>query len=402
MVDTGAACSDREDPLYVQMLKCVRCGKCREVCPVLDVLSPGTPGWEVFGSRGRVNLALGLEEGEIPTNDLLVEAQYTCFFCNNCVEECPSSVKVTEIIQNSRARIFREGKAPNPVVAMGEQITETDNIFGMDDEDRMIWAFDVEDVVEGRLNRKAQVLYFVGCQGTFKGSLADTPVGMVNLLERAGVDYTLLGEEEVCCGNPYYLGGDGEHFEQQARKVIARVQDVGAKKVVFTCPGCYNTISKYPKVLGTPLPFEIQFATDFLLELTEAGKLKFGAAPEDLGTVTYHDACELGRHQGIYESPRELLKAIPGLNFKEMEDNREHAKCCGGGGLVGAAYPEYREGQGGRKIQEFRDNEVDSAVTACYACNDTLSAATAKDERENPERRVRIVDIFKLLGDCVE
>ncbi len=394
-------CTDDEKEYVKKILQCVRCGKCRDICPVLDVLSPGIPTWDIFGSRGRVKLAQGLEEKKIPVNDLLKEALFTCFFCNACVENCPSSVPVTDVIHRARSSIFEQGEAPQVEISMGEEIQESENIFGLDAEDRMMWAFDVEDLIEEKLNTPADVLYFIGCQGTFKGSLAGTPVGMVMMLEQAGVDYTLMGETEMCCGSPYYLMGAEENFREQARKNVDQISALGVKTVLFTCPGCLNTFAKYEKVLGECLPFQLQFATEYLLDCVREGKLSFKLAPEDLGIVTYHDPCELGRHQGIYESPRELLKSIPGLNFREMKDNRENAQCCGGGGLVGAPYPEYRTSQASRKVREFKDNGIDTVVTACYACNDTLVTAAQEYSKENPDDKIRVVDIFDLLGQLI-
>lgn len=397
------ACEDIEEDVARAMLRCVRCGKCREICPVLDAESPGTPGWEILGSRGRVRLVLGLEEGAIPPNDLLVKSEYTCFFCNQCVENCPCSVAVTELVARARNKLFALGRAPAAEREMAGQVASTGNIFGLDAEDRLLWAFEVEDAIKARLNRPAEVLFFVGCQGSYKGSLADVPVGLVKLLERAGVDYTLLGEAERCCGDPQLLVGDETAFHERARENVAQIQALGVQKVIFTCPGCFNTFTKYARVLKAPLPFALQFATDFLADLLETGALTVSRPLHgEYGTVTYHDPCELGRHQGVYDSPRALLQAIPGIQFREMPATREHTRCCGGGGLVGAAYPAVREGQAARKVREFKANGVDIVVTACYACFDTLAHAAATYSEAHPDDPLRVVDLFDLLGNILE
>ena len=389
--------------LLKKMLECVRCGKCRVVCPTLDAESPGIPLWAIFDPCGRVKLALGLELNCIPINDLLVKSEYTCLFCNACVEECPSQTKVTDIVTATRNRIFKEGKAPSPEIEMNDLVATTGNIFGLDAEDRMLWAFDIEEVIEDKINITAKVLYFVGCQGSYKGSLARTPIGLIRMLEHLIVDYTLLGEEEKCCGSPMFLIGDTEGFTNQVHENVEMIKNLNVQLVLFTCPSCYNRFSNYKKILGEPLTFKLQFATDFLSEKLASGELKIATStPKDLGIITYHDACELGRHQGIYDSPRNLIKAIPNLKYKEMIVTQEKTHCCGGGGLIAVGYPNIRESQSARKMLEFQENSVNTVVTACYGCYDTLTQAAGIYNNQHPDKPIQIVDIFDLLGRLIE
>ncbi|GAB4320889.1 MAG: hypothetical protein Kow0069_24990 [Promethearchaeota archaeon] len=368
---------------------------------MLDVTSPGTPGWEVFGSRGRVRLAMGLERNAIPVNALLVKSEFTCFFCNLCVEQCPSAVNVTDVVQGARQEIFSASKTPAPVRRMVDAVDKTGDVFELGGEERLLWGFDVEEALEGRVKRPAEVLYFVGCQGSFKGSLAGTPVGVVTLLERVCADWTVLGDSETCCGTPRYLAGDANWASGTASNVEA-IEKLGVEEVIFTCPGCFNTFWRHARAAGSsPPPFKLTFASDFFARALRRGSLSFRAPTEKLGVVAFHDPCELGRHHGVYDSPRELLQAVPGLELRELPNTREMAACCGGGGLVGAAYPEVRDAQAARKVREFVDNGVDLVITACYSCSDALR--TASDTARNEGRSApRVADLFEFLAGLVE
>ncbi|MFW9917887.1 MAG: (Fe-S)-binding protein [Candidatus Thorarchaeota archaeon] len=397
------SCDGVHDAVRKQMLTCVRCGKCRVVCPTLDAESPGTPLWEIFDARGRIKLALGLDQAHIPINELFVKSEYSCFFCNACVEDCPSQTKVTDIIALTRKWIFNEGKSPPAEIMMNKAVIESGNIFNLNPEDRMLWAFDIEDIIESKINVHAKILYFIGCQASYKGSLAKIPLGFVELLEHLKVDYTLLGEEERCCGSPLFLIGDTEEFAKEAREKIARIKNLGVQLVLTTCPSCYNSFKRYEKVLGEALPFKLQFATDFLDEKLITGELKITRAfSKDLGIVTYHDACELGRYQGIYDSPRHLLKAIPKIQYKEMPITREKTHCCGGGGLVAVGYPEIKNAQSARKILEFQENGVNTVVTACVGCYDTLSQAANTYNKQHHNKSIHIMDLIDLISNLVD
>ncbi|OLS12361.1 MAG: Fe-S oxidoreductase [Promethearchaeota archaeon CR_4] len=376
---------------------CVRCGKCKATCPTCDEGISGKPRWEIFSGRGRVRLAQGLLDGKIPLTDTIVKSFYTCFFCNSCVENCPSGTKVTELIRAVRCYIASKGKQPQGITSLACNLDSCGDIFGMGGGDRLMWALNVEDKVQARINIPAKVLYFVGCQESFKGSLAEIPEDLVLTLLHLGVDFTLLGEKELCCGNPYLLAGDETKCFEQVEKNIATISSLRASTVIFTCPGCLNTFQKYEKHRKTKLPFNIRFALEFLRDLLASKKLKFPGNAV-FGTAVYHDPCELGRHLGIYEAPRAILKAIPNLTLLELDKTRENAMCCGGGGLVGACDKDFSVTQAQRKIIEVLGKQPALLVTSCPACFDTLEGAKGTLEQAQP---LKIKDIFKVIAEAL-
>lgn len=177
------------------MLKCVRCAKCNSICPTLE-----ERGWEITGPRGRIKMALGMLQGKIFPNELMTNGEYTCLICNHCVEICPSDVECTEIILHAREEMFNQGYAPKASMMLIEALEEEHNIFEMDQEDRTLWSMDVEDIAEDHLNTNANIGYFVGCLGSFMGRLSQIPSALVKVMDHLGLDFTLLGEEEWCCG----------------------------------------------------------------------------------------------------------------------------------------------------------------------------------------------------------
>ncbi len=376
---------------------CVRCGKCKAGCPAYEEGITGQPRWEIFSARGRVRLAQGLLDGKIPLTDTIVKSFYTCFFCNDCVKTCPSGTKVTELMQAMRGYVASKGQQPPGITTLANNISESGDIFAMGGTDRLMWDLNIEDQVQKHLNVPSKVVYFVGCQESFKGSLAEIPENLVLTLLHLGVDFSLLGEKELCCGTPYFLAGDEKKCFEQVEKNISTLKNLGASTVIFTCPGCLNTFKKYEKHAGSSLPFENKFALEFLSDLVKHKKLKFPGGAT-FGKAVYHDPCELGRHLGIYEAPRVILKAIPNLKLVELDKNRENTMCCGGGGLVRACDNHFSLTQAQRKIAEVLGKQPDLLITSCPACFDTLEGARGTLEQA---QQLKIKDIFKIIAEAL-
>ncbi|HMF29947.1 MAG TPA: (Fe-S)-binding protein [Candidatus Lokiarchaeia archaeon] len=377
---------------------CVRCGQCAGTCPSRGNDLSGAPRWEIFSSRGRVKLASGLLLGKIPPNDALVKSFFTCFFCANCLNNCPSGAKVTDIIQAVRGKLVELGVEPTGIDALAQNLDESGDIFGIGQDDRMMWSFNVEDRLENHVGEPAEVLYFIGCQESFKGSLAEIPENLILTLLHLNVNFSLLGEKEQCCGNPYFLAGNETKCYDQVEKNLATIAPLQPQMVIFTCPGCFNTFKRYEEKTGKTLPFKVQFALEFLNELLSQGMLQFPGNVQ-FGTAVYHDPCELGRHQGIYEAPRAILHAIPGLELVELDKNHGEAMCCGGGGLVGACDKDFALSQAQRKIMEVLGKQPDLLVTSCPACFDTLTnAKTTLDQAQT----LRVKDIFTVIAEALD
>ncbi|MEJ2724233.1 MAG: (Fe-S)-binding protein [Deltaproteobacteria bacterium] len=220
---------------------------------------------------------------------------------------------------------------------------------------------------------------------------------LIKPLDEAGVDYTTLATEEGCCGFPLFLMGS-DNFESHAEKVIKRIKATGAKELVTPCAGCYKTFKKiYPKV--GDLGLEVYHSVHYLEKLIKEGKIKFKG---ELGKkVTYHDPCDLGRAFQIFEEPRNILKAIPGLEYVEMARNRLQARCCGGGGGVQANNPDMAVEMAAERVRDALAVGAEIIVSGCAACKDNLrkgAKSIPKDERG----KIKIMDITEIVAQCME
>ncbi|MHA1679885.1 MAG: (Fe-S)-binding protein [Promethearchaeota archaeon] len=378
--------------------RCVRCGKCRAQCPSLEANDDGAPNWEIYSPRGRMELACGLLKGEIEPTKKLQDALFTCFVCNQCVETCPSMARIHEVVLETRKFLIAGGNASESVLDTQEVISESKNMFDMDQDERVeLWSMDVEELVEDRLNVPADFLYFVGCQASFRGNLVNIPVKVVQILDRLGESFTLLGEDEQCCGDPLQLtGAPEEALIALARHNVEKIESLGVKEVLYTCPGCLRMISQeYPRLLGRELKFKNTMISEYLLSKIESGDLVLHEL-EGEGKVVYHDPCELGRHMKIYEPPRDLLKSIPGIDYVEFADNRENSNCCGMGGGVAMHDISVSLHQARRKAGDIEDTGASTVVTHCPACFQGISNASKVLEGRNKE--IKVVDIVELVA----
>jgi Fe-S oxidoreductase len=236
------------------------------------------------------------------------------------------------------------------------------------------------------------IIYFPGCMATYRAQ--DIARATIELLRRAGVDFELLGKEEWCCGSVLLRTGDRTTAEEVARHNIKVLGDAGATAVVTSCAGCFRTLDKDYKEMFGKQDFEVVHFVDFLLSLIREGKLEF---PEVNMKVTYHDPCHLGRHSGVYEAPREILKSVPGLELFEMAHNRQNAKCCGAGGGVRAARRELSDKMGDARLREAVDTGADVLTSACPFCTFALREAA-----ERSGSKIKVLDLPELLLEILE
>jgi Fe-S oxidoreductase len=221
------------------------------------------------------------------------------------------------------------------------------------------------------------------------------PQSFVQILEQAGEDFTTLGGDEWCCGFPLEIAGMGHEVPELARHSVETVRAIGARRLVTTCPSCYHTWAhQYPRLLGEPLGFEVLHATEFLADLIDEGKIELHGFRFP---VTYHDPCDLGRTSGIYDAPRRIIQAIPGIEFTEMAENRELALCCGGGGDAEMADAELTAAVGKRRIEQAQETGAKVVVSACQQCNRTLAEAARKNRI-----RVRAMDITEVVWRAMQ
>jgi len=322
---------------------------------------------------------------------------WLCTVCKSCQVRCPRGIHITDAMVALKEWATRERiQVPRELEALGDTVTNYYNISGDDNATRLIWSQNLPDPPLGvsPLRRTAEVVYFVGCVGSFYPRAYSIPQALVQVLERAGLEFTTLGGEEWCCGYPLYVAGMGDRMAKLARHNLERVRGMGAKRVIFTCPSCYYAWSHlYPEMVDVS-GLEFQHATEFLAELLPGDGLPLGPVEE---VVTYHDPCDLGRKSGVYDPPREVLARIPGLELREMALVREAALCCGGGGDVETVHPDVTLRVAAQRLAQVQATGARYVASACQQCKRTLQEGARKNRI-----RVRAIDVVELLWRSVQ
>ena len=299
---------------------CVECGKCTTVCPIAS-FDPN------FAPRTIVLRAMeGMVEDIATDRDI-----WTCITCEQCDVMCPYKVDYSGFIRGMREEAVRHGSAP--LCSQGGVIHSTQRIMANTDlkQKRLDWV--KEDM---KITDKGDVFYFVGClphyDAIFKDMeelrLQDIAESAVRIMNKAGV-VPVVSNEEKCCGHDLMWTGNESDFEKLMDYNVKLIKESGAKTVVFTCPECYRTFNRDYRDLVDDLGFEMVHIADYVKDLIDSGKLKVDDFASAQYKFTYHDSCRLGRHSGIYDSPRALADAFSGGNYLEMERTRDKAVCCG-------------------------------------------------------------------------
>jgi heterodisulfide reductase subunit D len=237
---------------------------------------------------------------------------------------------------------------------------------------------------------RAEVLYFVGCTAALDPALQQIAQDTAALLRAAGVDFGVLGEQEICCGSVFLRIGERDLVRELAVKNLEVFENLGVATVVTSCAGCFKTLSQ-DYAAFCDLPVRVVHASQYLLELQEAGLLS--PEKEAAVEVTYHDPCHLGRHCDVYDPPRELLKSLPGVQLREMTRNRENAWCCGAGGGVRSAFPDWALQSSRARVEEAEATGSSFLVTTCPFCLQNLTTAA-----QGADTSLRLVDLTCLLA----
>ena len=366
-------------PLSVKELialdSCVKCGSCVDVCPVYAQTQQleTTMGGFFANLKSFIRKAYGFPGmlfGSTKTKNVLKEyseTPYLCTLCGRCTMVCPAFIDTRELRIATRGFMVEKGVYPQVMSQLAETLKRVHNIIGEPNEDRPSWTQALGEVPKDMFQReKAKVVYFVGCVASYFPMTKRIPQSFVQILDKAGVDFTILGGEEWCCGFPLTAAGMKKDAEALIQHNLEKVKEKGAEKVVFACPSCYHTWMDQCKT-----NIEIFHSTQFIKRLIDEGKISF---KEKTTKVTYHDPCDLGRASGVYEAPREILMAIPGVELVEMEGNRAQCKCCGGGGNLEMVRPDLSAAIAQAKIEEIKATGADMVITACQQCVRTIQA----------------------------
>ncbi len=380
---------------------CYQCERCSSGCPTATAMR--------YRPAQMMRLAqFGLED------ELAQDASiWRCLGCDTCTQHCPYSLSARRLVELMRQKVMQEWYRERGADALGEdealqkgmralnmlggRIGEHYNVSGEDNEARLAWTENLPERPEGLVkDPDAEFAYFVGCVSAMFPRSYGIPQGFNAILGRAGVRYTTLGGEEWCCGFPMMMAGQQAQAEELVRHNVEQMRALGVPKVVTTCPSCYHMWHHvYPEMLDEPLGFEVVHAVEVLRDLLMDDRLEL-VEPRRAGVVTYHDPCDLGRKSGIYDAPREAISQVPGMTFVEMQQNREHALCCGGGGNLETFEPDLVEEKAAERVAQAAAVGAQYLISACPQCVRTLTKAVRAQRL-----RIRVMDLTQFIESAL-
>ncbi len=388
---------------------CIRCTNCKWVDFIwmqslrFSKLCPSNACYffDAYAANGRYDIALAMAENRIEYSPRLLEEIYACTLCGACDVKCLRNVGLepSQVLEWMRQKAVEDGQGPMPEHrAIADNISKNRNRYGSPNENRAKWL--PSDIKPAE---KADVLYFVGCNSSFKQQQLSRSTA--RLLQATGTDFMVLGEEEWCCGNPLYSAGLVDQAGEVARHNLDAIEKSGAKTVIASCAECFHTLKViYPKLMGkstSDLGFEVLHLTEYMERQLQEGNLKF-TTPVNM-KVTYQDPCRLGRMSepwthwegirgkygifdppkprrkgtnGIYDAPRNILNAVAGLELNEMERKKDQAWCCGAGGGVRDAFRDFALWTARERLDEAAETAgAEAVITACPYCRENFDDA---------------------------
>jgi Fe-S oxidoreductase len=359
---------------------CYQCGKCDTVCPWNRVRK--------FSMRKLIREAtFGLTEIER-------EEIWRCTTCGKCPQRCPRDVKQIDDMIALRRMATGYGVFPGsvkPYRAVSSGLTAQGNPFNEDRKTRADWTegLSVKPFAEGM-----DVLYFPCCYTSYDPRLKKVARATATILNKAGVDYGILGSKENCCGESIRKTGNEQLFKRLARENIKTFVDNGVKRIVVSSPHCYHTFkNEYPEF---KVNFDVVHVSQYLFELLNEGRLQ--VVKEYGKKVTYHDPCYLGRHNGVYDEPRGVLKMIPGLELNELPETRVDSLCCGMGGGRIWAETEKHERFSNLRVEQAIETGAEELVTSCPYCITALEDSRLVLNRADD---IQVKDITEILQEVI-
>jgi heterodisulfide reductase subunit D len=377
-----------------QLEACTNCCLCADVCPAVSATKDG----QLSGAyrlaelrkilRSRSGIWRRFFGRKAPTEEQLKQFSdtvYRCTLCGRCQETCPSGIMLRDLWLSLRQDLVHSAAYPKKVDMIRENVAGSHNVFDEDNEERADWVEDLRNPPDhGYVKDRAEVVYFTGCVAAYFPMAQQIPIALSAVLDAAAVDFTLLAEEEWCCGFPLLGAGLRDHLKDNIEHNIEAVKAKGARKVVFACPSCYQMWREH-----YPHDFEIYHVTQYINQLITAGQLPLKEL--DL-TVTYHDPCDLGRGSKEYDAPRQVVRAIPGVKLVEMAHNRENCLCCGGGGNLEMIDNKLSGEIAKAKIDEAMETGAQAVVTACQQCVRTMNTYIRRNKL-----KFEALDIVQLV-----
>jgi Fe-S oxidoreductase len=410
----------------LDMATCTECGRCQSQCPAWATGKPLSPKQVILDLRDHafakapyLLAASDEERGKLPA-DVLAEAGrplvgtkdqggvidpdvlWSCTNCGACVAECPVDIEHIDHIDGMRRhQVLVESAFPAEATTMLNNLERRGNPWGMAEDKRAEWITECDfevPVVDGKIGADVEYLFWVGCAGALEDRAKKTTKAIAELLHVAGVKFAVLGPAETCTGDPARRLGNEFVYQMLAAQNVETLNDAGVRKVVASCPHCFNTISReYPQLGGN---YEVIHHTQLLARLVEEGKLTPAGAVQE--KLTYHDPCFLGRHNKVYTPPREILNQVPGVQATEMHRCKERGFCCGAGGA--RMWLEERIGKriNTERIDEALALDPDTVSTACPYCLVMLGdAVNAKKAAGEAKDTLEVIDVAQVLARSV-
>jgi len=368
----------------------VKSSKYNEICPEFRYTR-----FFSHSAMGKFHIIRALLEGDFDFTDSekLLEICYYCTSCGACEMNClrlneKEPLKAAEAL---KARLVEMGIGPLPAhKELLKSIKNYDNPWLQPRTRRRDWTKGL-DIPEFS-KEKCDYLFFAGCTPAFDPLLQHEIINTVKVLKKAGVKIGIFGEKEICCGSPAIRIGDRATFFDLVKRNLQLFKDAGVKKIITHCAGCHHVLKyDFPEVPGMPKgDFEVLHVTQVLSQLVAEGKITF--TKKVPLSVTWHDPCHIGRHCGIYEEPRNILKAIPGIKLIEMERIKDQAWCCGAGAGVRTAYPEHSFKISSERIEEAKATGAEAIATCCPYCEQSLS-----DPIKRNKEKIKLYDLTDIM-----
>jgi Fe-S oxidoreductase len=379
----------------VDTFSCTECGRCQDVCPAYATGKILSPKLLIMGLRDQLlaegpALLAGGELSPVVGNGVPEEMVWDCVTCGACVHECPVSIEhIDHIVDLRRNLVMMDSSFPQEAESMLRDVERMGNPWGKPQGDRAAWAegLGVRVVEEGE--PAPEILYWVGCAAAYDERARAAAESTVKLLQKAGVDFAILGARESCTGDPARRMGNEYVFQSYAEQNVATLNDAGVTKIVASCPHCLNSLgNEYPDFGGR---YEVMHHTELLAELVRDGRLQPKSGDTE---ITYHDSCYLARHNDVREDPRELVAAVG--KPVEMARNRERTFCCGAGGAH-----MWMEERGGaineERVREAAETGAETLAVACPFCTVMLD-----DGVRASGKQLRVVDVSTLLVESLD
>jgi Fe-S oxidoreductase len=405
---------------------CTECGRCQSQCPAWATGKPLSPKMLILDLRDHAfakapYLLAGSDEakaalpesvqkeserplvGKSDANGVIdPDVIWSCTNCGACVNECPVDIEhIDHITDLRRHQVLIESEFPTEASGMLKNLENKGDPWGMGEAKRAEWIGELDfevPVVDGPISEDVEYLFWVGCAGALEDRAKKTTKAIATLLHTAGVSFAVLGPAETCTGDPARRMGNEFVFSMLAQQNVETLNEAGARKVIASCPHCFNTLSnEYPQLGGN---YEVIHHTQLLARLVAEGKLK--PVNPIAEKITYHDPCFLGRHNKVYTPPREIMEQVPGIQAQEMHRCKERGFCCGAGGA--RMWMEERIGKriNSERIEEALGTDPDTISTGCPYCLVMLGdAISAKKSSGEAKDTLEVVDVAQLLARSI-